>query len=159
MNDAALREQLRRLLAWEDAHVGFDRAVADIPADLRGRQPAGVPYSAWQLLEHLRITQHDILDFCRNADYRELEWPAEYWPSSPAPSSPAKWDESIEQFRRDRQALEDLAMNTAIDLFAKIPHGQGQTYLRELILAADHAAYHIGELIVVRRLLGAWKSG
>jgi len=159
VNDAALREQLRRLLAWEDAHVGFDRAVADIPADLRGRQPAGLPYSPWQLLEHLRLTQHDILDFCRNADYRELEWPAAYWPASASPSSPAKWDESVEQFRRDRKALEDLAMDPAIDLFAKIPHGQGQTYLRELVLAADHAAYHVGELVVVRRLLGAWKSG
>jgi len=159
VSDTALRDQLRRLLAWEDAHVGFDRAVADIPADLRGRQPAGVPYSPWQLLEHLRITQHDILDFCRNATYHELEWPADYWPSSPAPSSPAKWDESVAQFRQDRKALEDLAMDTTIDLFAKIPHGQGQTYLRELVLAADHAAYHVGELIVVRRLLGAWKSG
>jgi len=156
--DAALRDQLSRLLAWEDAHVGFDRAVADIPADLRGRQPAGVPYSPWQLLEHLRITQRDILEFCRNPDYREREWPADYWPASPAPSSAAEWDKSVEQFRQDRKALQDLAADPAIDLFAKIPHGQGQTYLRELVLVADHTAYHIGELVVVRRLLGAWKS-
>lgn len=160
-NDDALRDQLSRLLAWEDAHVGFDRAVADIPAELRGRQPAGVPYSPWQLLEHLRITQRDILDFCRNSDYQEREWPADYWPPAPAPptSSPGSaWDDAISQFRRDRKALQDLAADRSIDLFAKIPHGQGQTYLRELILAADHTAYHVGELIVVRRLLGAWKA-
>jgi uncharacterized damage-inducible protein DinB len=157
-NEDALREQLRRLLDWEDAHVGFDRAVADIPVDLRGRQPAGVPYSPWQLLEHLRITQHDILDFCRNPDYEELEWPADYWPSSSAPPSPSAWENAIGQFRQDRKALQDLAADRSIDLFAKIPHGQGQTYLRELVLAADHAAYHIGELVVVRRLLGAWKA-
>lgn len=156
-NDAALREHLSRLLAWEDAHVGFDRAVADIPVDLRGRQPAGVPYSPWQVLEHLRITQHDILDFCRNPDYRELDWPADYWPSSATPSSAAAWDDAVNQFRQDRTALQDLAADRSIDLFALIPHGQGQTYLRELILAADHAAYHIGQLIVVRRLLGVWK--
>jgi uncharacterized damage-inducible protein DinB len=158
-HDSALREQLSRLLAWEDAHVGFDRAVADIPADLRGRQPAGVPYSPWQLLEHLRITQRDILEFCRNSDYHELEWPADYWPPAPAPPSSAAWDDAISQFRQDRKALQDLAADRSIDLFAKIPHGQGQTYLRELLLVADHTAYHVGELIVVRRLLGAWKSG
>ena len=157
-NEDAIREQLRRLLDWEDAHVGFDRAVADIPADLRGSQPAGVPYSPWQLLEHLRITQHDILDFCRNPDYEELEWPADYWPASSAPPSPSAWENAISQFRQDRKALQDLAADRSIDLFAKIPHGQGQTYLRELVLAADHAAYHIGELVVVRRLLGAWKA-
>ena len=157
-NEDAFREQLRRLLDWEDAHVGFDRAVADIPADLRGSQPAGVPYSPWQLLEHLRITQHDILDFCRNPDYEELEWPADYWPASSAPPSPSAWENAISQFRQDRKALQDLAADRSIDLFAKIPHGQGQTYLRELVLAADHAAYHIGELVVVRRLLGAWKA-
>jgi uncharacterized damage-inducible protein DinB len=156
--DAALREQLGRLLAWEDAHVGFDRAVADIPMELRGRQPSGVPYSPWQLLEHLRITQRDILEFCRNSDYHELEWPADYWPPSPAPPTPSAWDDAVNQFRQDRKALQDLAADTSIDLFAKIPHGQGQTYLRELLLVADHTAYHVGELIVVRRLLGAWKA-
>ena len=158
-NDAALRDHISRLLAWEDAHVGFDRTVGDIPAELRGRQPPGVPYSPWQLLEHLRITQRDILEFCRNADYQEREWPAGYWPSSSAPSSPDEWDQSVNQFRQDRKALQDLAADPTVDLFAKIPHGSGQTYLRELILVADHSAYHVGELIVVRRLLGAWTSG
>ena len=155
-SDTGLREQLGRLLAWEDAHVGFDTAIEDIPADLRARQPAGLPYSPWQLLEHLRRTQRDILEFCRNPRYQELKWPDDYWPSSPGPSSSAEWDESIRQFRQDRKALQELAADPNMDLDARIPQGQGQTYLRELVLAADHAAYHLGELIVVRRLLGIW---
>jgi hypothetical protein len=133
--------------------------VANLPVDARGRTPAGLPYSPWQLLEHLRIAQHDILDFCRNPDYRELSWPDDYWPAAAAPPFAAAWDESIRQFREDRAALQALARDSAVDLGARIPHGTGQTYLRELLLAADHAAYHVGELIVVRRLLGAWPSG
>jgi DinB superfamily len=151
-----LRKQLIKLLSWEDAHVGFDAAVADLPAQLRSTAPAGLPYSPWQLVEHLRITQHDILDFCRNPAYQEMSWPKDYWPPDASPPSPAAWDASIEQFRQDRSALEALAGDPAIDLEARIPHGTGQTYLRELLLVADHTAYHIGELIVVRRLLGAW---
>lgn len=151
-----LREQLIKLLSWEDAHVGFDAAVADIPPRLRGTAPLGLPYSPWQLVEHLRITQYDILDFCRNPAYQEMSWPKDYWPPAASPS-PAAWDASTEQFRRDRSALEKLAGDPAIDLEARIPHGTGQTYLRELLLVADHTAYHLGELIVVRRLLGAWR--
>ena len=151
-----LRKQLIKLLSWEDAHVGFDAAVADIPPRLRGTVPPGLPYSPWQLVEHLRITQHDILDFCRNPAYQEMSWPKDYWPPDASPTSPAAWDASIEQFRQDRSALEALAGDPAIDLEAQIPHGTGQTYLRELLVVADHTAYHIGELIVVRRLLGAW---
>jgi hypothetical protein len=157
-NDAPLRELLGRLLTWEDAHVGFDTAVADIPADLRGQQPSGLPFSPWQLLEHLRRTQRDILEFCRNPNYQELSFPDDYWPPSPAPPSAAAWTASIGQFRQDRSALQHLAADPTIDLAARIPHGTGQTYLRELVLAADHAAYHIGQLVVVRRLLGLWKS-
>ena len=157
-SDAPLREHLRKMLSWEDAHVGFDRAVADLPAELRGKQPCGVPYSPWQLLEHLQITQRDILEFCRNPQYQEKKWPDDYWPSSAAPPSAAAWDDSVRQFREDRKALQDLAADSSIDLFAKIPHGEGQTYLRELLLVADHTAYHVGELIVVRRLLGAWTA-
>ena len=153
-----LREQLRKMLAWEEAHVGFERAIGDFPAELRGKVPAGVPYSAWQLLEHLRIAQHDILDFCVNPKYEEMKWPDDYWPKSPAPASAKEWDDSVSRFLADRKALQDLAADTKIDLFAKIPHGSGQTYLRELLLVADHNAYHIGELVVVRRLLGAWKA-
>jgi uncharacterized damage-inducible protein DinB len=156
-NVTALRELLGRALGWEDAHVNFDKAVADVPPALRGQQPPGLPYSVWQLLEHLRRTQHDILDFCRNANYEELNWPDDYWPDTPAPPSPRAWDESIEQYRDDRRALQKLAHDESIDLFARIPHGQGQTYLRELVLVTDHSAYHIGQIILVRRLLGIWQ--
>jgi uncharacterized damage-inducible protein DinB len=157
MSGDALRDQLARFLAWEDAHVGFETAIADIPADLRGVQPPGLPHSPWQLLEHLRLTQRDILDFCRNPQYEERDWPEDYWPPSPAPPSPAAWDASIAQFQEDRTALQQLAADPGLDLFTRIPHGRGQTYIRELILVADHTAYHIGALVVVRRLLGIWK--
>jgi hypothetical protein len=157
-SETALRELVSRTLAWEDAHVGFDAAVANIPVDLRGRQPPGVPYSPWQLVEHLRRAQHDILDFCRNPDYQELEWPDDYWPPSAEPPDPQAWDESIERYRQDRRALEEMAADPKTDLYAQIPHGSGQTYLRELLLVADHGAYHVGQLVLVRRLLGNWSG-
>ena len=154
-NDTALRGQLARMLSWEDAHVGFDRAVGGLAEPMRGKKPSGL-HSPWELLEHLRRTQHDILEFCRNTDYQELEWPEDYWPPTPQPPSPGAWDESAEEFRRDRAALEELAADTRVDLHGMIPHGTGQTYLRELLLAADHTAYHVGQLILVRELLDAW---
>ena len=152
-----LRAQLAAALDWRDAHAGFDAVVADLPVGLRGRVPEGLPYSPWQLVEHLRLAQADILDFCRNPEYEEQTWPDDYWPKAPAPPSPGAWDESIAGFRRDREALQDLARDGSVDLFARIPHGTGQTYLRELLLVLDHTAYHVGQLIVVRRLLGAWE--
>lgn len=155
-NETAIRETLARMLSWGDAHAVFEAAVNGLPADLRGRRPEGVPYSPWQLLEHLRIAQHDILDFCVNADYAEMEWPKDYWPASPAPPSDAAWQESIDAFLEDRAALQALAADPSRDLDARIPHGSGQSYLRELLLVADHTAYHVGELVLVRRLLGAW---
>ena len=156
-SQAAVRRHVAKLLAWEDAHVGFDAAVANIPVTVRGRQPSGL-HSPWELLEHLRIAQHDILDFCRNANYKALRWPDDYWPPSPAPPSTAAWNASIKQFRTDRKALQRIAANLKIDLVARIPHGTGQTYLRELLLTADHTAYHVGQLILVRQLLGAWPA-
>ncbi|MFL5538864.1 MAG: DinB family protein [Longimicrobiaceae bacterium] len=156
MSDGALREHLRKLLAWGDAHAGFDRAVAGLAPELRGVRPDGLPYSPWELLEHLRITQEDILDFSRNPEYRELSWPEDYWPDSPAPPDDGAWDRSVAAYRADREALQAMATDLATDLFATIPHGQGQTYLREILLAADHAAYHVGQIVLVRRLLGAW---
>ena len=157
--EAHIRELLGRLLAWEDAHVGFDAAIADIPVSARGAAAASLPHSLWQLLDHLRRTQHDIVDFCVNPHYEDLQWPADYWPHSAAPPSAAAWDESIRQFREDRSALQRLAADTSTDLTATIPHGSGQTYARELVLAADHAAYHIGQMILVRRVLGLWGPG
>jgi uncharacterized damage-inducible protein DinB len=154
--DRATRQQLAAALAWKEAHAGFDAAVAGIPPEARGTRPANLPYSAWQLLEHLRITQHDILDFCRNAGYEEMAWPDDYWPASPEPPDSSAWDESLRLYREDRAALQRLATDADIDLTSKIPHGDGQTYLREILLVTDHAAYHVGELVVLRRLLGIW---
>jgi uncharacterized damage-inducible protein DinB len=153
---AALRAQLRRILSWQDAHVGFEKSVEGLSPKLRGVRVAGFPHSAWELLEHLRITQRDILDFCRNPGYTEMAWPDDYWPKSAEPPSERAWDDSIATFRDDRAALEALAADESIDLFATIPHGDGQTYLRELLLVADHNAYHLGQLVAVRQQLGAW---
>jgi hypothetical protein len=154
--DNSLREQLAHALAWGEAHASFDDAVAGLPRPLRGQVPAGLPYSPWQLLEHLRITQHDILDFCRNPAYQELTWPDDYWPEAPEPPADSAWDDSVAAVRADRAELAGLVGNPALDLSARIPHGSGQTYLREILLVIDHSAYHLGELIVARRLLGAW---
>jgi uncharacterized damage-inducible protein DinB len=156
MNDQAVREFVAKLLGWEDAHVGFDAAVADIPEQHRGKR-AGA-HSAWELVEHIRIAQHDILDFSRNSKYKEMEWPKDYWPATPAPPSPAAWDDSLAAVRRDREALQQMALDTSIDLTQKIPHGNGQTYLRELLLVADHTAYHVAQLVMVRQSLGIWKT-
>ena len=157
-SDAPLRAQLARILSWQDAHVGFEKSVEGLASKLRGVRVDGFPHSAWELLEHLRITQHDILDFCVNAKYEEMAWPDDYWPPTPAPPSDKAWEESIATFREDRAALEALAADQSIDLFAKIPHGSGQTYIRELLLVADHTAYHLGQLVMLRQQLGAWGS-
>jgi hypothetical protein len=151
-----MRVTIARFLDWEDAHAGFEKVVTGVPPALRGQAPNGLPYSPWQLLEHIRITQHDILEFCRNPDYEELDWPADYWPKSASPTSDGDWDKSLTAVRQDREALKQLALNPGIDLLAKVPAGDGQTYLRELLLVADHTAYHLGELVVVRRALGIW---
>lgn len=155
--DRSLREHLKRLLDWEDAHVSVDGAIAGIPPRLRGQVPDGAAHSAWQLLEHLRICQHDILDFCVNPGYVEIPM-EEYWPPTAAPPSDAAWKKSVTAVRRDRARLRGLAEDPEIDLFARIPHGSGQTYLRELLLVADHNAYHAGQLVALRRRLGAWKG-
>ena len=151
-----LRDHLARLLDWQDAHATYDAAVADVAPEMRGRQPEGLPHSLWQLVEHLRITQRDILDFCRDADYREPRWPDDYWPAEAAPPSAEAWEESLAAFRTDREVLKALAVDPGVDLFARIPHGTGQTYLRELLLVADHTSYHVGQIVLVRRLLGIW---
>lgn len=149
-----LRAQLVKLLDWEDAHVGYDKAVDRLAAQLRGVRPIGFGHSAWELLEHLRLAQHDILSFCVDAEYRESKFPDAYWPASAAPPDAKAWDASIAAFRCDRDALKTLAREA--DLFAKVPNGTGQTFLRELLLVADHSAYHVAQLVDVRRALGAW---
>jgi hypothetical protein len=157
-DEKALRKLVARMLDWEDAHAGFDSAVATLAGNLRGRTPPGLPYSPWQLLEHIRITQADILEFCQAKSYHEKEWPKDYWPESAQPPSDKAWDESIAAVRRDRKALADMMVDSTLDLMAPVPNGTGQTYLREVLVVADHTAYHVGELIVVRRLLGAWPA-
>jgi len=149
-----LRKTLAQLLDWEDAHVGFDAVIAGIPPELRGVQPQGLPYSAWQLLEHLRLCQRDILDFCRDPGYVDPKSMAEYWPATAAPPTADSWDQSVAGFRDDLKAVKKIAWEG--DLFAAVPRGTGQTYLREIVLLADHNAYTLGELVVVRRLLGIW---
>jgi uncharacterized damage-inducible protein DinB len=157
-DDAALRKQIARTLDWEDAHASFDSAVDGLAPQLRGRVPPGLPYSPWQLVEHIRRTQADILEFCRAESYKEKEWPKEYWPEGAAPPSAKAWDDSIAAVRRDRTSLAALTTDAKTDLTEPVPNGTGQTYLREVLLVADHTAYHVGELIVVRRLLGAWPA-
>jgi uncharacterized damage-inducible protein DinB len=155
--DKALRAQLVKLLDWQEAHVGFDTAVNRIPPKMRGVVPEGWEYSAWQLVEHLRIAQADILEFCVSAAYNAKKWPDAYWPPSPAPRNAAAWNTAIARVRRDCKALQQLAANPKIDVFAAIPHGTGQTYLREILLVADHTAYHVGQIVALRRNLGIWK--
>jgi hypothetical protein len=151
-----LREQLARLLEWKEAHAGFDKAVDGLPFELQGRIPPGFVHSAWQQLEHLRLAQEDILDFSVNPNYAQKQWPQDYWPKDPAPPDAGAWDRSVVQYRRDRSKMQALARDGSIDLLARIPHGSGQTYLREILLVADHAAYHVGQLVALRKALGAW---
>ena len=156
-NDSALRQQLVDLLTKENAHAGFESAVENLPVRIRGQRPEGAEHSPWEILEHLRIAQEDILDFSVNPNYKVLAWPGDYWPKAPAPPDDEAWDRSVEAFRTDLKKMCDLVTNESTDLYAKIPHGDGQTILREALLVADHNAYHLGELVLVRRLLGAWK--
>jgi hypothetical protein len=155
--DKALREHLVKLLKGGDAHVTFENAIKDFPAELRGERLKGGEHSAWEVLEHLRIAQADILDFSINPQYKELEWPKEYWPETSAPPDAQAWDESVRAFEKDLKAMCALVENEKTDLFAKIPHGSGQTILREALVVADHNGYHLGEMVVLRRMLGAWK--
>jgi hypothetical protein len=155
---APLREQLAALLQQGQAHATFDEAVKNFPADLRGAVPPNLPYSAWQLLEHLRITQRDILDFSAppTGGYHPIEWPDGYWPKSPQPPSAHAWDESIAAIHRDLKTFLALIEKPSSDLYKPFHWGDGQNLLREALLIADHNAYHVGELILLRRLLGAW---
>ena len=154
--DQSLRDHLIELLNSRSAHLDFDRAIKDLPSELRGRKAPGSQHTIWQLLEHLRIAQEDILDFSRNPDYKERKWPDDYWPATEAPPSEEAWTQSVEAFHRDLQAMKDLVLDPKADLYAKLPWGEGQTLLREALLAADHNAYHVGQIVTVRQALGAW---
>jgi uncharacterized damage-inducible protein DinB len=155
-DSAALREHLVNLLTKPQAHATFDDAVKGLDPELRGKVAKGAEHSPWQLLEHLRIAQLDILEFSRTAKHESPKWPEGYWPKEKAPEDDKAWDKSVRAFKRDLKDMVELVQDEKTDLFAKIPHGDGQTVLREALLIADHNAYHVGQLVLVRRLLGAW---
>jgi hypothetical protein len=157
-HEQSLRQHLLELLRGGAAHATFDDAIKGLPAKLRGARPAKFPHSPWMLLEHLRLAQWDILEFSRNAKHVSPEWPGGYWPKTEVPPSIPSWSKSVQRFRRDLKAMQNLVANRKTDLFARIPWGDGQTILREALLLADHNAYHIAQLVDVRRMLGAWKG-
>ncbi len=157
-HEQSLRKHLIELLAGGGAHAKFDDVVKNLPAKLRGAKPPKFPHSPWMLLEHLRLAQWDILEFSRNAKHVSPEWPGGYWPKTEGPPNVAAWSKSIEQFRGDLKAMQDLVANPKTDLFARIPWGDGQTILREALLVADHNAYHLAQLVDVRRMLVAWQG-
>jgi hypothetical protein len=155
-----LRDQLIALLRGGQAHIGFDDAVANFPAELRGVVPENLPYSAWQVLDHLRIAQRDILEFSAppTGGYHPMQWPEAYWPKSPQPPTSHAWDQTIADIHADREKFEALILNPGADLYKPFRWGEGQNLLREALLIADHNAYHLGELVVIRRLLGVWNT-
>ncbi len=157
VDEKALREHLVNLLTGRGAHADWKASFSGIPPKLRGVRPTGLPYSLYEMLEHMRIAQSDILEFSRDGKHVSPEWPAGYWPASQAPPNPKAWDKSLKAFARDLEGMKKLVANRKTDLFAKIPHGTGQTILREALLVADHNAYHLGQVLTIRRLLGIWK--
>jgi hypothetical protein len=159
MNDnqsAVLRDRLVSAMEGNESHIKFESALSDFPPELRSAKPDGAPHSAWELLEHLRITQRDILEFSRDPDaYKELEWPDDYWPKSSAPPDESAWNSSIDAFKADRKELDALIQDANQDLFKPFPHGTGQTLLREALLLANHNSYHLGQLMFLKKMLTA----
>jgi uncharacterized damage-inducible protein DinB len=143
-------------LDWEQAHAKLESAIDKLPVELRGKRPHGLPHSVWELLQHIRLVQRDLLEFCTNPNYTEPHFPDDYWPASPEPANDAEWDQCIEAIRIDATELAAFTTDSAGDLTARIPHGTGQTYLRTVLVAVDHRSYHVGQIILTRRLLGAW---
>jgi hypothetical protein len=157
-NNQVLRDHLLFLLRDGGAHADFESVVADFPLEAVHRKIQDLPYTAWAVLEHMRIAQWDILEFCRNANHVSPKWPDDYWPERKITADDGKWNDSITAFRKDMSVMEELVANPSTDLFALIPHGEGQTILREILLVADHNAYHLGVLVTMKRLLGAMKD-
>jgi hypothetical protein len=156
VDDTILREHLRRLLVERQAHIDWESALEGLPEKLRGERPAGAQHSAWEILEHTRIAQRDILEFSRDPTHVSPDWPSGYWPKTQAPPSIAAWEQSVKYFHQDLASIVKLVTNPKTDLAAPIPHGSGQTVLREALLVADHNSYHLGQLVLLRRLLGSW---
>lgn len=157
-DETLLRQHLVKLLEGGDAHADFRKAIEDFPAELRGKTPRGAEHSPWQLLEHMRIALWDLVEFSRDPNHKSPDWPSGYWPESAAPPDPKSWDRSVQAYCDHLTAMCDMVTDEKTDLFAKIPHGDGQTILREALVAADHNAYHLGQIVLLRRLLGAWKD-
>lgn len=151
-----LRETLRQFLRGGQAHVSLEDAVKDFPAKLAGHKPDGAPHTAWQLLEHIRLTLHDLVEFCTNRQYAAPKWPDEYWPKREAPASQKDWETSLRALHENMREFERMVDDPKTDLTAKIPWGDGQTFLREVLLAIDHTGYHVGQLVMLRKQLGAW---
>ena len=158
-NDAGLRQHLLDLLKGGNAHASFQDTVSDFPSELRGMRPKGAPHSPWELLEHMRIAQWDILEFSRDANHKSPKFPDGYWPKDPEPPDEKAWDRSVQAFCKDLESLCAFVADESTDLFAQIPHGDGQTVLKEALVTADHNAYHLGQLMLLRRTLGAWNVG
>ncbi len=156
-NDKPVRDHVVKLLAGGQAHATFEAAIKGLPAALRGKRPKGAEHSPWEILEHMRIAQRDILEFSRDPKYVAPKWPDDYWPKSKTPPNDKAWAKSVRAFHADLEAMRELVAAESTDLYAPIQHGDGQTILREALLISDHNAYHLGELVLVRRLLGAWK--
>ena len=156
--DASLRQHLLELLKGGSAHTDFKDGLKDFPAELRGKRPKGAPYSPWEVLEHMRIAQWDILEFSRDPDHKSPKWPEGYWPGKPEPPDEKAWDRSVNMFCQELQSMCALVADDATDLYARISHGEGQTILREALLVADHNAYHLGQLVLLRRELGTWTA-
>jgi DinB superfamily len=158
MDEKAIRTQLQKLLTTSEAHVDWKEALEDMPQKMRGAKPQGAPHTPWELLEHARIAQRDILEFSRNPKHVSPDFPAGYWPNTAAPPDDSAWDKSVRAFEKDREAMGKLVGDSKTDLFGKIPHATGQTIFREALLLADHNAYHLGQFVLLRRMLGAWNE-
>lgn len=156
MDEKLLRDYLRRALTWHEAHVDWIKVVSGIPEKVRGVRPEGAGHSPWELLEHMRLATWDIYQFCRDAKHTSPDWPGGYWPKKPGPPNATAWDKSVQALAKDLEAMGKLVANPKTDLVAPIKHGSGQTILREALLIADHNSYHLGQLVLVRRLLGCW---
>ncbi len=156
--DHSVRHELSAFLRGEQAHASLDAAIKDMPVSLLDKKPAGSPHNAWQVLEHIRMALHDLLEFCTNPKYQALQWPQEYWPKEASPKSAQDWDQCVAEIHKDLKALDKLIQDPGTDLTAKIPWGENQNILREILLAGDHTSYHVGQLILLRKQLDAWND-
>ncbi|HZP22096.1 MAG TPA: DinB family protein [Terriglobales bacterium] len=157
-SDKQLRQQISKFIDWHEAHADLAAAVDKFPVELRGRVPQGMPHSGWQLLEHIRLALSDIVEFCRDTGHKSPPWPEGYWPKSASPPNEKAWEQSVDAIRDDLESLRALIEDPKNNLLAPLPGGSGQTLLREALLAADHHAYHLGQLVLVRKALDAWKG-